>query len=72
MLCLADVVISHEIEAIQFRQELVVFREVARERLAELEQQIDEVEDEAIGRHRRLGEHLLLVHVEEDGHAHPL
>lgn len=69
--CLTNEVVRHQVETIDSREELLVFREVGREGLAEQEKQIHEVEDEAIGGNGRLREHFLLVHIEEDGLTEP-
>ena len=50
----------------------MVLGEIRSEWLAQLQKQVDEVEDEAVGCDRRVRKHLLLIHVDRDRHAHPV
>ena len=67
-----DVVVCHQIKTIDPGKELMILREIRSEWLAQLQKQVDEVENEAIGCDWGVREHFLLIHVDCDGHSHPI
>jgi len=66
-----DIIVVGQVKTVYFVDESRILLKVGSERFAQLEKDVDKVEDEAVGAQGLQGVELLLVEVERHSLAHP-